>query len=67
MVVTGCVVLIGGLHVAKPALVPVMLAMVFALLLSTVVDRLSRRWLPRCDRCGAAAEFRFERSGLMKI
>jgi predicted PurR-regulated permease PerM len=46
-VVIACIVLIGGLHYAKAALVPVMLAMVFALLLSTVVDLLVRRRIPR--------------------
>jgi predicted PurR-regulated permease PerM len=47
IVLIGCVVVIGGLHFAKAALVPVVLAAVFALLLSTVVDWLVRRHIPR--------------------
>jgi predicted PurR-regulated permease PerM len=47
IVLIGCVALLGGLHFAKAALVPVMLAAVFALLLSTVVDWLMRRRIPR--------------------
>jgi predicted PurR-regulated permease PerM len=43
----GVVVVVGGLHFAKAVLVPVMLASVFALLLSTVVDWLVRRRIPR--------------------
>src|SRR5687768_17521562 len=46
-VLIAAVLLLGGLHFAKAALVPVVLAMVFALLLSTVVDWLVRRRMPR--------------------
>jgi predicted PurR-regulated permease PerM len=52
IVLIATLLLIGALYVAKPAVAPVLLAVLFALLLSPLVDRLQRWHLPRVVGAG---------------